>query len=75
MDREIVLTAASESVTHMRGLWDRLEAQARSDVIAAGVNVNPVDRPAFQRAAQPTVDAYLQQGGLKQLYAAVRALA
>jgi len=74
-DREIVLAVAGESVAHMRGLWDRLEAQARSDVIAAGVHVNPVDRAAFQRAAQPTVDAYVKQGVLKQLYAAVRSLA
>lgn len=74
-DREIVLGVAGESVVHMRALWDRLEAQARSDVIAAGVKVNPVDRAAFQRAAQPTVDAYLQRGELQELHAAVRALA
>jgi tripartite ATP-independent transporter DctP family solute receptor len=74
-DRDIVLAVAKESVAHMRELWDRLEAQARSDVIAAGVKVNPVDRAAFQRAAQPTIDAYVRQGGLKQLHAAVRALA
>jgi tripartite ATP-independent transporter DctP family solute receptor len=74
-DREILLTVASESVTHMRELWDRLELQARSDVIAAGVKVNSVDRAAFQRAAQPTIDAYVQQGELKRLHTAVRALA
>jgi tripartite ATP-independent transporter DctP family solute receptor len=74
-DREIVLEAARESVAHMRSLWDRLEAQARDDVIAAGVHVNAVDRAAFQRAAQATVDAYMKQGGMKQLHAAVRSLA
>lgn len=74
-DREIVLAAARESVDYMRNLWDQLEAQARNEVIAAGVQVNPVERAAFQRAAQPTVDAYLAQAGLKQLYERVRALA
>ena len=74
-DREIVLAAARESVAYMRTLWDRLESQARSEVIAAGVHVNEVDRAAFQRAAQPIVDAYVHQSGLKELYSAVRSLA
>ncbi len=74
-DREIMLEAARESVIHMRGLWDRLEAQSRSEVIAAGVAVNTVDRAAFQRAAQPTIDAYVKQGELQRLYTAVRSLA
>jgi tripartite ATP-independent transporter DctP family solute receptor len=74
-DRQIVLGTARESVVYMRALWDRLEAQSRSEVIKAGVQVNPVDRAAFQRAAQPTLDAYLGQGGLRKLYQAVRALA
>ena len=74
-DREIVLAAARDSVGFMRNLWDQLEAQARNEVIAAGVNVNAVERAAFQRAAQPMVDAYVRQGGLQQLYERVRALA
>jgi tripartite ATP-independent transporter DctP family solute receptor len=74
-DREIVLAAARESVGYMRTLWDQLEAQARTEVIAAGVHVNPVERAAFRRAAQPVVDACIAKSGLKQLYERVRALA
>jgi tripartite ATP-independent transporter DctP family solute receptor len=73
-DREIVLAAARDSVGYMRELWDKLEGEARTEVIAAGVHVNPVERVAFQRAAQSTVDTYVARGGLKQLYEQVRAL-
>jgi tripartite ATP-independent transporter DctP family solute receptor len=74
-DQEVVLAAARDSVGYMRNLWDQLEAQARSEVIKAGVQVNQVERAAFQRAAQATVDGYVAQGGLKKLYEQVRALA
>jgi tripartite ATP-independent transporter DctP family solute receptor len=73
-DQGIVLTAARDSVGYMRDLWDQLEAQARSDVIKAGVQVNQVERAAFRKAAQATVDTYVAEGGLKKLYAQVRAL-
>jgi tripartite ATP-independent transporter DctP family solute receptor len=74
-DQEIVLAAARESVGFMRNLWDQIEAQARGDVIKAGVQVNQVERAAFQKAAQPTVDRYLAADGLKKLYEQVRSLA
>lgn len=74
-DQQIVLAAAQESVGYMRALWDRLEAQARSEVIASGVQVNAVERAEFQKAAQATVDGYVAAGGLKKLYEQVRALA
>ena len=73
-DQEIVLAAARDSVGYMRTLWDQLEAQARSDVIKAGVQVNQVDRAVFRKAAQATVDTYVAKGGLKKLYEQVRAL-
>ncbi|HKE95114.1 MAG TPA: TRAP transporter substrate-binding protein [Povalibacter sp.] len=74
-DRELLLTTARESVTYMRTLWDRMEAESRDAVIAAGVRTNEVDRDAFHRIARPVVDAYIKRSGLEQLYAGIRALA
>lgn len=74
-DRELVLSTARESVAHMRELWDKMEAEARETVLAAGVNFNEIDRGAFHRAAAPVLEKYTSRSDLKQLYELVRAAA
>ena len=74
-DRGVVLAAAAASVPVMRELWDRMEAESREFVLAAGVKMNDVDREAFRRAAQPIVDATLRDPTLRKLYEEVRASA
>jgi tripartite ATP-independent transporter DctP family solute receptor len=71
-DRDLIVEAAAESVAPMRADWDRTEAEARSKVLASGVQLVEVDRAAFQRAAQPLLMQYLQQPELKRLYQRVR---
>ncbi len=74
-DREIVLAAARDSVPYMRQLWDKMEADSRAHVLAAGVKANDVDAQAFHRAASPLLERYLDDAGLSMLYKNIRALA
>lgn len=74
-DRDIVLAAAAQSVPYMRELWDRMEEESRTQVIAAGVQFNEVDREAFRRAARPVLESYVSAGGLQKLYEDIRAAA
>jgi tripartite ATP-independent transporter DctP family solute receptor len=67
-DRELVVATARESVPYMRGLWDRMQAEAREIVIKAGTKVVDVDRPAFERAVQPVLKKYLQHPEIAMLY-------
>ncbi len=74
-DQALVRTAARQSVQYMRSLWDRAEANAREHVLAAGVQFNTVDIPAFRRAAQPLVDRYARKPALGALINNIRAMA
>jgi tripartite ATP-independent transporter DctP family solute receptor len=74
-EQEIVLTAASESVPHMRRLWDQSEADSRAVVISAGVGVTEVDRDRFRHAARPFLERYLRDEDLARLYRSMRDLA
>ncbi len=74
-DRDLVIATARESVPYMRGLWDRMEEEARQTVLQAGVHFNEVDRDAFHKAAAPVLEKYLAHGDLKKLHELVRAAA
>jgi tripartite ATP-independent transporter DctP family solute receptor len=74
-DRELVQRVAKESVGYMRTLWDRMEEESRTHVLAAGVKANEVDREAFHRVAHPILGSYVKKSGLQQLYDGIRALA
>lgn len=74
-DRDLLVSVARESVSFMRQLWDRMDAESREFVLKAGVQANDVDNAAFHRAAQPLVERYLQQQGLSQVYESIRAVA
>jgi tripartite ATP-independent transporter DctP family solute receptor len=74
-DREIVVEAARDSVPVMRALWDKMEADSRAHVLAAGVVANEVDRAAFHRAAAPLLERYLRDAAASELYKSMRALA
>ena len=74
-DRELVVQTATRSVPVMRAAWDKMEAESRSKVLAAGVRFNTVDRAAFERAAQPAKAHYLRNETVASLYKAIQALA
>lgn len=74
-DRELLREVARRSVGVMRQLWDASESAAREAVAASGAQLNTVDMPAFARAAQPLLDAYLRQPELAELHRQIRDLA
>ena len=74
-DQALLLQLARESVPYMRSLWDRMEAESREHVLAAGIEVTEIDMPAFRRAAQPLLERYLESESLRSLYSQIRALA
>jgi tripartite ATP-independent transporter DctP family solute receptor len=74
-DRDLILRVSRESVPFMRGLWDKMTIDSREKVVAAGVKVNEVERPAFVAAVQPVLQRYLQREDLMSLYKAMRDLA
>lgn len=74
-DRELLVDLARRSVPYMRELWDRTEAESRAFVIANGVSVSEIDRPAFERAAAPMLRAHLREPQLDRMYRAIRAQA
>lgn len=72
-DQEIIRQAAKESVPHMRGLWVKLEEDARKQVEAAGAQVHQADKPAFARLIQPVYDQFVRDAKLKSLVERMRA--
>jgi tripartite ATP-independent transporter DctP family solute receptor len=74
-DREIVVEAARESVPYMRTLWDKMEAESRAFVLAAGVQANDVDLPAFRKVAASIQERYLADRSLRQIFDGIRGLA
>jgi TRAP-type C4-dicarboxylate transport system substrate-binding protein len=59
----------------MRALWDKMEAESRATVLAAGVKANDVDVPAFRKAAAPIHERYLADREQRDLFDGIRALA
>jgi tripartite ATP-independent transporter DctP family solute receptor len=74
-DREIVVEAARASVPYMRTLWDQMEAESRTQVLAAGVQANDVDVAAFRKAAAPIHERYLADRASRELFDSIRGLA
>jgi len=67
-----LIAAAQRSVPLMRAQWDTTVDASRRAVIAAGVIVSEVDKPAFRRTVQPLLDRYLRDAEIKRLYDMLR---
>jgi tripartite ATP-independent transporter DctP family solute receptor len=74
-DRELVLSAAAQSVPYMRELWDKMEADSRAHVLKSAVAFNEVDRAAFQRASRPVLERHVNGNGLRELYELIQSAA
>jgi tripartite ATP-independent transporter DctP family solute receptor len=74
-DQELVRDVARRSVAVQRTLWDERSATAQAEVVAAGVQVSSVDRPAFEASVRPLLERYLRDPVLRGLYDRVQALA
>ncbi len=72
-DKELLRQCARESVPVMREKWVAMEVTARQVVEAAGVQVNQVDKPAFQRLVQPVYERFVSDPKMKALVARIQA--
>ncbi|WP_199555536.1 TRAP transporter substrate-binding protein [Sandaracinobacteroides hominis] len=74
-DQELIRDIARRSVQVMRESWDKRVADARAEVLKAGVQVNQPDVAAFIAATQPVRDRYLQDPRLAALYRRIEEVA
>lgn len=74
-DREIVTQSARDSVPFMRELWDKRVNDARTELLAAGVNVNEVeDQSAFSDLMKPVWERYLVSDKQKALVKSIQSM-
>jgi hypothetical protein len=52
-----------------------MEAESRAFVLAAGVQANDVDLPAFRKVAASIQERYLADPSLRQIFDGIRGLA
>jgi TRAP-type C4-dicarboxylate transport system substrate-binding protein len=65
-DQAVIRSAARESVTHMRKLWDDYEASSRKTVTTAGGEiVGDVDRKSFADALVPLYPTMIAEPKLR----------
>ena len=74
-DQDLIRDVARRSIAIQRAAWDERTAKAQTEVVAAGVKVEAVDRPAFEASVQPLLDRYLRDPELRRLYERTQALA
>ncbi|MFN7054039.1 TRAP transporter substrate-binding protein [Hyphomonas sp.] len=71
-DRALVRAAAKESVPYMRGLWDQRVADARTRLLASGIEVNEIeDTAAFAEAMRPVWDRYIMTDQARRIVDAI----
>ncbi|MHA7819857.1 MAG: TRAP transporter substrate-binding protein [Erythrobacter sp.] len=66
-DRTIVRQAATQSVPHMRTLWDRQVARSKAIILASGVEVNEVDTAPFAEAMTGMWDDFIDDARQRDL--------
>ena len=74
-DRERMRRLGAASVPVLRTLWDEGADASRRALLEAGVAMNPVDLPAFRRAAEPMQRQYREHATVGPLYRQIRSLA
>ena len=73
-DREIVRSAARESVPYMRQLWDEQVARSKAIIIESGVQVNEVDPAAFAGAMTGMWDEFIDNAQQRAMVERIQAL-
>jgi tripartite ATP-independent transporter DctP family solute receptor len=73
-DQALIRKAAKESVAKMRELWQANEKKSEAIVREAGVQINEVDKAAFEKAVEPVYAKYVTDPKMKDLVARIRAV-
>ena len=70
--RDILRQAAKESVPEMRRMWAARTETARAGVLAAGTQINTVDKAPFNAAVAPVYDQFVRDARLKAMVQRIR---
>ncbi len=73
-DQELVRAAAKQSVERMRELWNRYEEDARQWVVEGGATLVEIDKQPFIDAMGPVYEKHVNDPGLQDLVARIRAV-
>jgi len=73
-DQQLIRKAAKESVAKMRELWQAREKVSKEAVIAAGSQLNELDKTAFIKAAEPVYAKHVTDPKMKDMVARIRAV-
>lgn len=73
-EQKQIRTAAKESVTYMRKLWDERETKSLAIVKAGGAEIVDVDKAVFQAAMKPVYDKFLKDPKLQDLVKRINAV-
>ena len=70
--QDILRQAAKDSVPEMRRLWQARSEEAKAAVIAAGAQINTMDKAPFERAMGPVYDRFVSDARMKGIVSRIR---
>ncbi|MDJ0978190.1 MAG: TRAP transporter substrate-binding protein [Erythrobacter sp.] len=73
-ERTLIRTAARDSVSYMRKLWDERVAQSRAQIVASGVEVNELDTAGFAARMKSVWQAHVTTAAQARLVEQIVAL-
>jgi TRAP-type C4-dicarboxylate transport system substrate-binding protein len=74
VDQDLIRDAAARSVPVMRANWAKFSEESKAKALAAGVQANAADIPAFSASVEDLLKRETQAPGLASLYNRVRDL-
>jgi tripartite ATP-independent transporter DctP family solute receptor len=70
--QEMLRQAAKDSVPEMRRLWQARSEEAKAAVIAAGAQINTIDKAPFERTMGPVYDQFVKDARMKGIVSRIR---
>ncbi|WP_424134769.1 TRAP transporter substrate-binding protein [Roseomonas chloroacetimidivorans] len=70
--QELLRQAAKDSVPEMRRMWQARSEAAKAAVIAAGSQINEMNKEPFERAMGPVYDQFVKNERMKGIVARIR---
>jgi len=70
--QDILRQAARDSVPEMRRLWNARSEEAKAAVIAAGAQINAMNKEPFERNMGPVYDQFVRDARMKAIVSRIR---
>ena len=70
--QDLLRQAAKDSVPEMRRLWQARSNEAKAAVIAAGAQINTMNKEPFERAMGPVYDQFVRDARMKGIVSKIR---